>query len=376
MRRVLTLLSLLVTPAVAHAQLTWHARIAPVYMNEATSRGGWSVGALNWGGAGYATGAVAFNVMASAEAYTFSDCGYSQVLATDPNCASRARDISAAHPVLMDASITIRQRVRDLDVRAQAGLVGEPAFGPAAYMHRASSAYDPVAPYTHHLTNTHHAAHSVFTLDVSSARFGVAASAFDSRDRHANAKGVDPRTPDALAGRLSYTPSATTRLTLSSASLPASGHAGHAATDERSAASFATFERTQPGSALLAMVGYHAVGPGIRIALIEGNVTRGPYALFSRIEAADALEEQLDIVINPDGSHAHDVTLFRSAGGKLVAGGAVTRTIRRVATSIGARGSLSVIPERRRALYDGRTTVPGFSVFVMFNARSAAAHHH
>src|SRR5687768_17233981 len=277
MKTSLALLVILSTPISAPAQLSWHARVAPIYLNEATTRGGWSAGALNWAGAEYGRGAFRLDLMGSAEPYTFDHCGYAQLLSSDPHCASRARDINAVHPLLMRASVALESTVNNLTFRGEAALAGEPAFGPVVYMHRASAAYDPVAPFTHHLTNAYHSAYSVLTFGISSSRIGVAASAFDSQDRHANAKGIDPAMPDAFSGRISISMNDAMRMTLSSVSLPASGHAAHATTDARSAASFATLEHTTPRAALLGMVGFHAVGPGIRLGMVEGTLVRPPF---------------------------------------------------------------------------------------------------
>ena len=376
MKAGLALLLILSTPVSALAQLSWHARVAPIYLHEATGRGGWSAGALNWAGTQYSHGPLQLNLVGSAEPYTFDDCGYAQLLATDPHCASRARDINAVHPLLMRASIVLETTVNNLTFSGEAALAGEPALGPVAYLHRASAAYDPVAPFTHHLTNAHHAAYSVLTVGLRNSRLGVAASAFDSHNRHADAKGFDPGMPDAFSGRLSFAFSEAMRMTVSSASLPASGHAGHATADGRSSASFATLEHTTPRAALLGMVGYHAVGPGIRLGMAEATIVRAPFAVFGRIEAADVLREILNIVIQPDGSHAHDITFLKSTGGKVVVGSVWTRGVLGMNASLGGRGSLTFIPAEQREIYENRTLVPGFSLFVLLDARSRAAHRH
>lgn len=376
MRSGILVLVFLSTPTFTHAQLSWHARVAPIYLNESTSRGGWSVGALNWFGAQYARRGVELNVMGSAEPYTFSDCGYSQLLATDPNCASRARDISAAHPLLMRAAVSLTTTLNDFVLRGEAAVAGEPAFGPPVYMHRASAAYDPVAPFTHHLTNAHHSAYSVFTIDVGTSRIGFAASAFDSQDRHGSSKSIDPAMPDAFSARIRLALGETTRMTISSASLPAAAHSGHASTDDRASASIATFEHSTARAAVLVVAGYHSVGPGIRLALAEATITRKPFAMFGRIEASDVLRERIDIVIQPDGSHGHDVSFLRSAGGKMVAGATWTRGLMGLEASLGARGSLTLIPTHHLDLYDDRRVVPGLSLFLVLDARSPEAHRH
>ena len=68
--------------------------------------------------------------------------------------------------------------------------VGDPAFGPAAYPHRASASEDPVAPLGHHLEDSTHIANEVITVGITHRFVRVEASGFHGRG------------PDEFAGTL------------------------------------------------------------------------------------------------------------------------------------------------------------------------------
>lgn len=63
-----------------------------------------------------------------------------------------------------------------------AGLPGEPALGPAAFMHRGSARFDPEAPITHHWFDSTHITYGVVTAGWAAAHWQVEASAFKGRE--------------------------------------------------------------------------------------------------------------------------------------------------------------------------------------------------
>jgi len=381
-RITLVLCILAASPACAQS-LTWHARLTPSYVNEATSRGGWSVGVLNWAGLEYRRSSerniVTARVMGSAEPYTLTNCGYSHVLAPDANCASRPRDISAAHPLVMEASLTLQHRLSAATLNATAALAGEPALGPPAYMHRISAQFDPIAPYTDHLTNSQHAAYSVFTVGLTGTRWSLATSTFDSQERHSSAKSLRPGTPDAVSARLGYR-GAAVQADVSIGNLPAAGHqhGGTSIGGGRANVAFLTVQGgREMGLSYTGVLGFHDVGPGIRLLNLEGTMAGRRVALFARAEIADALTEQITIIVQPDSSHLHNVKELRSTGAQIGGGAVLRRILSNFAEAdVGARAWLSVIPNRQRELYDMRRTAPGFAVFTTVRAASASHHHH
>src|SRR5882724_1928774 len=63
--------------------------------------------------------------------------------------------------------------------------VGEPALGPAAYMHRPSAAVDPFAPIGHHWQDGSHESSGVVTGGVYSHMVKLEGSVFNGRERQA-----------------------------------------------------------------------------------------------------------------------------------------------------------------------------------------------
>jgi hypothetical protein len=65
---------------------------------------------------------------------------------------------------------------------AYLGFPGEPALGPVAFMHRASSAENPSAPLAHHLQDSTHISYGVFTTGFTYRWFKVEGSVFNGRE--------------------------------------------------------------------------------------------------------------------------------------------------------------------------------------------------
>jgi len=99
---------------------------------------------------------------------------------------------------------------RELSVRSRLRLyvapIGEPALGPTAYVHRPTSAMNPIAPLAHHNQDSTHLSSDVATAGLDLGRFGVEASMFHGREPDENRYDIDQGRPDSYAGRLSFRP--------------------------------------------------------------------------------------------------------------------------------------------------------------------------
>lgn len=87
------------------------------------------------------------------------------------------------------------------------GPVGEPALGPAAFMHRASARYLPLAPITHHWFDSTHIAYGVLTAGYATPRFQLEASAFRGREPDQRRWNIERPKLDSWSVRASWTPS-------------------------------------------------------------------------------------------------------------------------------------------------------------------------
>lgn len=87
-----------------------------------------------------------------------------------------------------------------------AGLPGEPALGPPAFMHRFSGADNPEAPISHHWLDSTHITYGVVTLGYIAGEFKLEGSAFRGREPDQNRYDIETGKLDSASVRLSYNP--------------------------------------------------------------------------------------------------------------------------------------------------------------------------
>ena len=87
-----------------------------------------------------------------------------------------------------------------------AGLPGEPAFGPPAFMHRQSIMDSPEAPITHHWLDSTHITFGVVTAGLVLDRFKIEASRFNGREPDEHRYDIETGPLDSTAVRLSFNP--------------------------------------------------------------------------------------------------------------------------------------------------------------------------
>src|SRR5882724_3474175 len=87
-----------------------------------------------------------------------------------------------------------------------AGLPGEPALGPPAFMHRFSGADNPEAPISHHWLDSTHITYGVVTLGYIAGEFKLEGSAFRGREPDQNRYDIETGRLDSASVRLSYNP--------------------------------------------------------------------------------------------------------------------------------------------------------------------------
>ena len=93
------------------------------------------------------------------------------------------------------------------DVFVYVGYPGEPALGPVAFMHRASSLNNPDAPISHHWIDATHITYGVATLGFRVGDFKLEGSSFTGREPDENRYDLDKPRFDSWSGRLSFNPS-------------------------------------------------------------------------------------------------------------------------------------------------------------------------
>lgn len=148
--------------------------------------------------------------------------GYPLLLATGETADGRTPLIDRQHPhdLFMELSGSYSHPLTASDsVYVYAGLPGEPAFGPPAFMHRLSIMDSPEAPISHHWLDSTHIAFGVATLGYVHDRWKIEASRFRGREPDQYRYNLETGPLDSTAARLSWNPARNWSLQWSWASL-------------------------------------------------------------------------------------------------------------------------------------------------------------
>lgn len=107
------------------------------------------------------------------------------------------------HDAFMELATTYSIPIPYGSVFGYAGLPGEPALGPPAFMHRASGTAIPEAPLAHHWLDSTHITFGVVTLGATLGRFKLEASAFNAREPDQHRWNIETEPLDSWSARVS-----------------------------------------------------------------------------------------------------------------------------------------------------------------------------
>ena len=276
--------------------------------------------------------------------------GYPLLLASGETANGTDRLIDRQHPhdFFMELSGSISQNIGSKSSAfLYAGLPGEPAFGPPAFMHREAILDSPEAPITHHWLDSTHITFGVVTAGLVLDRAKVEVSRFNAREPDQHRWNIETGPLDSTSVRVSWNPVRTLAL---------QGSWGH----------FVDPEQLEPGetqrrwsaSALWA----DEIAPGWKLA---GTLVWGRKNAHGHKDDAYAAEASLkhaswtvfgrgEIIENRELIDIEHAPMFRV--GKLSAG--VVRDFRIAEhLTLGAGGLLSVnfVPDGLAPLYGGKT---------------------
>jgi hypothetical protein len=111
------------------------------------------------------------------------------------------------HDLLMEAALTYSCDLNPgSSLFVYAGLPGEPALGPNAFMHRLSGMDNPEAPLSHHWLDSTHISWGVVTAGYVVGGVKLEASAFNGREPDENRYNIEVRALDSYSVRASYNP--------------------------------------------------------------------------------------------------------------------------------------------------------------------------
>jgi hypothetical protein len=135
--------------------------------------------------------------------------GYPELLASGETADGVTHLVDRQHPhdLFMELSGSYSYRLSDRDsVFLYAGLPGEPAFGPPAFMHRLSIMDSPEAPISHHWLDSAHITFGVLTAGYVHDNWKIEASRFHGREPDEHRFDIEHPALDSTAVRLSYNP--------------------------------------------------------------------------------------------------------------------------------------------------------------------------
>lgn len=159
-------------------------------------------------------GTVQFRAMLSPDPI-MGPAGYPLLLASGESANGRTPLVDRQHPhdFFMELSASVSQSVGPKSsVFLYAGLPGEPAFGPPAFMHREAILDSPEAPITHHWLDSTHITFGVVTAGLVLDRFKIEASQFNAREPDQHRWNIETGPLDSTSVRLSWNPTRTLAL--------------------------------------------------------------------------------------------------------------------------------------------------------------------
>jgi hypothetical protein len=190
----------------------WHAMFNGVYDNQGGPRGDTRT---------FVSGMVMAMAQRQMEASTFGframmspepfmgPAGYPNLLATGETADGRTHLVDRQHPhdLFMELAATYSyQFAKTTSVYLYAGLPGEPALGPSAFMHRTSGLDNPEAPITHHWLDSTHIVFGVVTAGVVLDTVKLEASTFRGREPDQYRFDIEAPKFDSYSARASWNP--------------------------------------------------------------------------------------------------------------------------------------------------------------------------
>jgi len=299
--------------------------------------------------------------MMSLEPLTVGKRGYPLLLQTGETGDGVTHLIDRQHPHDLFMELAGSWSVSDANGSAfvYAGLPGEPALGPPAFMHRASGESNPESPIAHHWLDSSHITFGVVTLGLTRERTRLEVSRFHGREPDQDRWNIETGKLDSYSARLSWNPGADWSLQASGGRIESPEQLDPETDVDRRTVSAMWSHR---GLSALAAWGRNRskYRPALDALLLEGaGEIGGRHTLFARAERVEKNE------LFPDGDpRAGEVfTVGRFSAGYVVD----LLGPRSFTAGIGAMGSVSLVPDDLKSVY-GDTPLSA-SLFVRARVR-------
>lgn len=219
------------------------------------------------------------------------DSGYPLLMASGETANGVTPLIDRQHPhdLLMELSGTYAHRLDgDDSIFLYAGDPGEPALGPAAFMHRQSGMDIPDAPITHHWLDSTHISFGVATAGFVHDDWKLELSEFTGREPDQDRYNFDPVRLDSTAARISWNPDSQWSLEVSWGHLVSPEQLEPRINENRTTASATWVADFSGGSSLAATLAWglkqESNGANLNGVLLESEFRIDPWTMFARAE--------------------------------------------------------------------------------------------
>jgi len=358
--------------------LMLHGKGFVQYDRQGGSRGGDQLGVINWAMAAASRrvggGRLELRGMLSAEPWTIGSRGYPLLVQSgEAYQGAPLHDRQHPHDLFMElAALYERPVARNLGLSLYLAPVGEPAVGPVAFPHRPSAADDPLAPIAHHWQDGTHITFGVVTAGVFTRTVKLEGSWFNGREPDEQRTGFDyaGRRLDSYGARLIVNPGPRWSISawygyLKSPEVLHPDESLH----RYGVAALTTqaFGRRGRWASALIWGASDPIGSGraSHSVVLESDLDLDETnAVYGRVEYVRKSAADLVIPSVPPTSE-YDVGALALGYMRTVG------TIAGLATGVGTRGSISLVPASLEAQYGSRTPV-GLAVYVRL--RPAGAH--
>ncbi len=113
-------------------------------------------------------------------------------------------NVQHPHDLVMSLGASYRIEQPNVAYTFAASVVGAPALGPTAFMHRESARDNPQAPLSHHWLDSTHVSYGVLTGGIAAGAFTVEASAFRGEEPDENRFNIERPKLDSYSARLGW----------------------------------------------------------------------------------------------------------------------------------------------------------------------------
>ncbi len=263
-------------------------------------------------------GTFGFRTMLSLEPATIGTGGYPELLQTGETADGKTPLLDRQHPhdLFMELAATYSVPINDENsVFAYFGYPGEPALGPATFMHRFSGGDIPEAPITHHWLDSTHVTFGVATLGYIWKQFKVDGSIFTGREPDQHRWNFDPPRFDSYAARLTFNPTKRWSMQVSYGNIHSPEQLAPNVNQQRVTASVSyqySWNKNQWGTTFAWGRNFNQPGSTLDAFLLESTVVfHDTHTVFGRVE--NVQKDELFTPADPRDGVTFDVTKI-SAG--------------------------------------------------------------